>query len=68
MADGTILAARCGVTKDLTEPNVVYSGYPQLKLNDFQKSYACFRQLPSMRNQLNDLKKKIDELSRLLEK
>lgn len=68
MADGTILAARAGVTKDLTEPNAAYSGYPQLKLNDFQKSYACFRQLPAMRNQLNDLKKKIDELSRLLEK
>jgi UDP-3-O-[3-hydroxymyristoyl] glucosamine N-acyltransferase len=68
MADGTILAARAGVTKDLTEPNAAYSGYPQLKLNDFQRSYACFRQLPAMRNQLNDLKKKIDELSRLLEK
>jgi UDP-3-O-[3-hydroxymyristoyl] glucosamine N-acyltransferase len=68
MADGTILAARAGVTKDLTEPNAAYSGYPQLKLNDFQRSYACFRQLPIMRNQLNDLKKKIDELSRLLEK
>jgi UDP-3-O-[3-hydroxymyristoyl] glucosamine N-acyltransferase len=68
MADGTILAARAGVTKDLTEPNAAYSGYPQLKLNDFQRSYACFRQLPIMRNQLNDLKKKIEELSRLLEK
>ena len=68
IADGSILAARAGVTKDLTLPNAAYSGYPQLKLNDFQKSYACFRQLPTMRNQLNDLKKKIDELSRLLEK
>lgn len=67
IADGSVLSARTGATKNLTEPNAVYSGYPQLKMKDFQKSYACFRQLPNMREQLMELNKKMDELSRLLE-
>jgi len=62
IADGTILAARSGVSNNIKEPNQAFHNYPHMKAKEFQRSHVCFKQLPDMRNKLFELEKQLKEL------
>jgi UDP-3-O-[3-hydroxymyristoyl] glucosamine N-acyltransferase len=68
IADGSIFAARAGVSKTIKEPNQAFHGYPHMKAQDFQKSFACYKQLPDMRNKIFELEKQLKELKELINK
>jgi UDP-3-O-[3-hydroxymyristoyl] glucosamine N-acyltransferase len=41
------------------------SGYPHMEQHKFRRSYAALRNLPEMMNELNALKREVEELKKL---
>ena len=68
IADGSMFAARTGVSNDVKEPNQAFHNYPHMKARDFQKSHACFKQLPDMRYKIFELEKQLKELKEQINK
>lgn len=67
VADGTILAAKCGVSNNIKEPNHMYHGFPHVEAKTFQRAFVCFRNFPSIRNQILELEQQVAELKKKLE-
>ncbi len=63
IADGTEIQAKSGVPSSITEPNQKWYGYPVLKFRDYLRSYALFKKLPKLINELNSLKKEVKNLN-----
>ncbi|HBC79726.1 MAG TPA: UDP-3-O-(3-hydroxymyristoyl)glucosamine N-acyltransferase [Bacteroidales bacterium] len=60
VADGTKIGAQSGIPSDVKKDNSVLLGYPAIDHRDFLRSSIIFRQLP-------ELKRKIDDLAKLVE-
>jgi UDP-3-O-[3-hydroxymyristoyl] glucosamine N-acyltransferase len=65
IGDGAVLAAQAGVTKSVPA-NTVVSGYPAKPHEVAKQVNACVQSLPRLYNTVAELKKKIEELERLL--
>jgi UDP-3-O-[3-hydroxymyristoyl] glucosamine N-acyltransferase len=63
IADGVKIAAQSGVTKNITQENIVVQGSPPLDFTHYQRCYVVFRNLPDLRNQVIELEKKVAALS-----
>lgn len=61
IADGTKIGAQSGIPGDVRKENSVLLGYPAMDHKDFLRSSVIFRKLP-------DLKIKVDEIVREIEK
>jgi UDP-3-O-[3-hydroxymyristoyl] glucosamine N-acyltransferase len=61
IANKTTVGAQAGVGKNITEENTVLLGSPGYDKMEYLKSFAIYRKLP-------ELKKKIDEIERLISK
>ncbi len=66
VADGSILAARCGLSNSVKNPNGMYHGYPHMEAHKFQRSFVLFRNFPEMRKELTELQKQVKELQEKL--
>ena len=60
VADGTKVQAQSGVNKSVKDENAAWYGSPILPYNDYLRSYAAFRKLPSLMKRIRELEKKLD--------
>jgi UDP-3-O-[3-hydroxymyristoyl] glucosamine N-acyltransferase len=63
IADGVKIAAQSGIPKSIKEEGAIVQGSPQLDFTHFQRCYVVFKNLPDLRNQVNDLERKISNLN-----
>jgi UDP-3-O-[3-hydroxymyristoyl] glucosamine N-acyltransferase len=63
IASGVKIAAQSGITKDIKEEGIVIQGSPAFEFGPYQRSYSLFRNLPKLRNQINELERKVEDLS-----
>ncbi len=68
VADNTNIGAQAGVAKSIKKENVLLMGTPAFELTKFHRSYATFKNLPTMREEVNMLMNKIKELEEKLQK
>jgi UDP-3-O-[3-hydroxymyristoyl] glucosamine N-acyltransferase len=62
IASGVKIAAQSGITKDIKEEGIVIQGSPAFEFAPYQRSYLLFRNLPKLREQINELERKVEEL------
>lgn len=63
IADGVKLSAKAGVTNNLKIPGEVLIGAPAINAKQFSKSFIYFKNLPEIRLEIDEMKRKIDRLS-----
>jgi UDP-3-O-[3-hydroxymyristoyl] glucosamine N-acyltransferase len=61
IGDGTIVQAKSGLNSS-TQPNEKLYGYPALAYSQYLKSYAYFKKLPEMADELRQLKIELQKL------
>lgn len=59
IAPGVKIGAQSGINSDIKTENAVIMGTPAFDLRAFYKSYAVFRKLPELRQQMIEMEKKI---------
>jgi UDP-3-O-[3-hydroxymyristoyl] glucosamine N-acyltransferase len=57
IADGTKTQAQTGIASSVKQPDTALFGYPGIPYNDYLRSYAVFKQLPSLAKQVRELEK-----------
>jgi len=62
IANGVKIAAQSGITKDIKEEGIVIQGSPAFEFGPYQRSYLLFRNLPKLREQINELERKVEGL------
>ena len=62
IASGVKIAAQSGITKDIKEEGIVIQGSPAFEFGPYQRSYLLFRNLPKLREQINELERKVEGL------
>ena len=63
VADGVKIAAQSGVTKSIREEGVAVQGAPSFEFGHYQRCYVLFRNLPGLKNQINELQRKVSNLT-----
>jgi UDP-3-O-[3-hydroxymyristoyl] glucosamine N-acyltransferase len=63
IADGTMIVAQSGIPNSVKKPETLM-GAPGIPIEDFKKSYFGFRKLPFILNKIQELEKKIKELTK----
>ncbi|NJN25539.1 MAG: UDP-3-O-(3-hydroxymyristoyl)glucosamine N-acyltransferase [Cyclobacteriaceae bacterium] len=58
IGDRVTLAAKTGLAKSVKKEGAVKFGYPAMDHKDYLKCHAVFRNLPELRDRLNELEKK----------
>lgn len=62
IADRVTLAAKTGLSKSVKKEGSIKFGYPAMDHRDYLKSHAIFRNLPELRERVNELEKKVVNL------
>ncbi len=65
--DDTKFGAKAGLANSIKEPGQIYSGYPAVPINTFRRSYVVNKNLPELHRTIIDLKKRLEELEKLVE-
>ncbi len=60
ITDGTKIAAQSGVAKSINQPNKIIQGSPSLDIGNFTRSYVLFKNLPKLKQQVENLERKIN--------
>lgn len=63
IADGVKIAAQSGIPKGIKEEGAVVQGSPAFDFGLYQRSYVLFRSLPKIRAQINELERKVNQLT-----
>ena len=63
IASGVKIAAQSGITKDIKEEGIVIQGSPAFEFGPYQRSYLLFRNLPRIKEQIDNLERKVEGLS-----
>lgn len=63
IANGVKIAAQSGIGKSISEEGAIVQGSPAFDFGPYQRSYVLFKNLPSLRNQINDLERKVSDLA-----
>jgi len=63
IASGVKIAAQSGISKDVKEEGMVIQGSPAFEFGPYQRSYLLFRNLPKIREQINELERKVAGLT-----
>ena len=58
VADGVRAAAQTGIASSVTKEGTTVMGSPAINVIQYNKAYAVFRNLPEIRNKVNDLESK----------
>jgi UDP-3-O-[3-hydroxymyristoyl] glucosamine N-acyltransferase len=66
VADGVKLSAKAGVTNNLKIPGEILIGAPAINAKLFSKSFIHFKNLPEMRADIDELKRKIEKMEQNL--
>ena len=62
IADGTQVGAQAGITNTIKKAEAPIIGSPAIDAKTYMKAYAVYRRLPEIYQQLNALKKEVEEL------
>lgn len=62
IADGTQVGAQAGITNTVKKADAPIIGSPAIDAKAYMKAYAVYRRLPEMYQELNTLKKEIEQL------
>lgn len=62
IADGTMIQGQSGVTRSVTKPDTKLYGTPALSYQNYLKSYAHFKHLPDLADQVRKLQQEIEKL------
>jgi UDP-3-O-[3-hydroxymyristoyl] glucosamine N-acyltransferase len=62
IAPGVKIAAQSGITKDIKQEGIVVQGSPAFEFGPYQRSYLLFRNLPKIRDQINELERNVEDL------
>lgn len=62
IASGVKIAAQSGITKDIRQEGIVIQGSPAFEFGPYQRSYLLFRNLPKLREQINELEREVEKL------
>lgn len=62
IASGVKIAAQSGITKDIKQEGIVIQGSPAFEFGPYQRSYLLFRNLPKLREQINELEREVEKL------
>ncbi len=63
IADGVKIAAQSGIPKNIKEEGAVVQGAPAFDFGQYQRSYVLFKNLPRLKHQLDDLERKVSDLT-----
>ena len=63
IADDVKIGAQSGIPNSIRQEGKVVLGAPAIEIGLFQRSYVIFKNLPSLRNQIIDLERKVSDLS-----
>ncbi|MFB6258714.1 MAG: UDP-3-O-(3-hydroxymyristoyl)glucosamine N-acyltransferase, partial [Flavobacteriales bacterium] len=62
IADRVKIAAQSGIGNHIEEEGAVVQGSPAFNIGDQKRSYVVFRQLPELKQKIQELEKEIQEL------
>jgi UDP-3-O-[3-hydroxymyristoyl] glucosamine N-acyltransferase len=68
IAEGVKIGAQSGIGSSIKIEGAAIMGSPAFDLSSYYKSYAVFKNLPDLRNQLLDLKKDVEKIKKAGEK
>lgn len=63
IADGVKIAAQSGIPKSIKQEGAVVQGSPPLDFTHYQRCYVVFKNLPSLREQVIELERKVSDLT-----
>ncbi|MCK4751753.1 MAG: UDP-3-O-(3-hydroxymyristoyl)glucosamine N-acyltransferase, partial [Bacteroidales bacterium] len=63
IAEGVKIAAQSGIPKNINEEGAVVMGAPAFEYGKYQRSYVLFRKLPELKNQIDELDRKVSKLT-----
>ena len=63
IADGVKIAAQSGIPKSIRQEGAIVQGAPAFDFGYYQRCYVVFKNLPSLRNQIIELERKVSELA-----
>jgi len=63
IADGVKIAAQSGIPKSIMQEGAVVQGAPAFEFGHYQRSYVLFKNLPKLKKQIDDLERKVSELT-----
>jgi UDP-3-O-[3-hydroxymyristoyl] glucosamine N-acyltransferase len=61
LANRTSIGAQSGIGKSVKEEGQQIIGYPAFNVKEYFRSYAVFKQLPTLLDRLRDLEKKVKQ-------
>jgi UDP-3-O-[3-hydroxymyristoyl] glucosamine N-acyltransferase len=64
IAPGVKIAAQSGITKDIKQEGIVIQGSPAFEFGPYQRSYLLFRNLPKIKEQIEELERKVEGLDK----
>ena len=67
IADGVKIAAQSGVGSSIKEKGAIVQGSPAYAIGDYKRSYVVFKQLPELKQQINELEKTLKGLKQIAE-
>lgn len=62
IADEVKIAAQSGIGHSIIDKGTIVQGSPAIQIGDYKRSYVLFRKLPDINQELQSLKKQIEEL------
>lgn len=68
VADRTNIGAQAGIVKSIKKDSAMLLGSPAFELSKFHRSYSVFKNLPSLRQEVEDLQKQIIDLKEEMKK
>lgn len=63
IAEGVKIAAQSGIPKSIKEEGAVVQGAPAFEFGKYQRSYVLFRKLPELKNQIDELDRKVSGMT-----
>jgi UDP-3-O-[3-hydroxymyristoyl] glucosamine N-acyltransferase len=63
IADGTRIAAKSGIPKSIKQEGTVVQGAPAFEFGHYQRSYVLFKNLPTLKKQIDELERKVSDLA-----
>ena len=62
LADGIKVQAQSGIASEITEQNTKWYGSPAIRYFNYLKSFAIFKKLPELQQEIRELQKQINKL------
>ncbi len=63
VSDGVKIAAKTGVHNSIKQQNAILEGIPAMPIRDFQRSAVYFKRLPDLVKRIDELEKKLKEIT-----